>query len=180
MLNARQIKKYVKTLNLEHKSRVDTHLALYLLDLESVSLIYEKYKDQIEIIESPLNETQKEVMLDDLNVIVKEKLFYNKYRYKINFGFRRNDVLILNTLFETCNDSLGLENYKYASNFLYYKNILDKIGTPTPGQQIGRLPYYGTASIYFKEYEDVCTFHFLFKNNIAKTHKIVLKKELDE
>lgn len=184
--NAREIKSFLTRHDVNHRSRLDYHLAIYLLDLDSVFLLYNKLKDDIVSIEGPLNETHYNVLNDDLNVVVRDKLFYNKYRYKISSKFVHTESDQLNGLIDTCN-SFEKDSYKFNKVIdSYIKNkMLDEATNKNyvSSRSLYRsryryMNYIETATIYLTDYDDVCTLHFMFKNIISSTVKIVLTDEV--
>ena len=172
------VKTFLSGKSAEYRSRYDMSLAIFLLDIDTVEQLYKKFKDRIVSIEAPMNEAQHDKMVEDLNITVRKKLFYKEYRYKIKFCFwkkynDRGTASVALELLDTCKNSFENENYR-----LNYS--LERLAARAKSGTVHELsPYWGDGTIYFKNYDDVCTIHFLFKNSIDKTTKIVLEKELE-
>lgn len=181
-----EITRWLKVhLKCEYRTRHDGHLAVYLPDLEALSKVFYRYKNEIQTIEAPSNETHRDTMINDLNIIVRDKLFYKDYRYKVSSYLYRRDMDNWIELLEVCESSFDENSYKLNPTL---KNYIQNKMTEQEMQQLSPsslfkmrrwVPYSGTATVYLKEYDDVCTLHMLFKNIITSTTKIVLKSELE-
>lgn len=169
----------------DYRTRHDMHLAIYLPDIDALSLVYNRYKNEIETVEGPINEQQTDTMLNDLSITVRDKLFYNKYRYKVSSYLYRSDMDQWTDLLEVCESSFEKENYKLnptLKNYIHNKMIDQEMRNKQPRSLFrGRrwLPYAGTATVFLTDYDDVCTLHLMFKNIISDTTKIILKSELE-
>lgn len=170
----------------DYRTRFDCHLALYIPDLAALDKVFKRYKDQIETIEAPISEQHNNTMIDDLNVTVREKLFYNNYRYKVSSYLYRDKMDSWVDLMETCESSFEKGSYKYnptLRGYLNNKELEQKYSGSQPRSIFSSyrrfIGFSGTATIYLKDYEDVCTLHMLFKNIITSTTKIILKSELE-
>jgi hypothetical protein len=168
------VKSFLVDKGVEYRSRYDLSLAIFLVDIKSVDQLYKKFKDHIVSIEAPMNETQHDKMVEDLNVTVRKKLFYKEYRYKIKFCFWRktSDPDKAFEVIETCRTSFEKENYRFNYSF-------ERLAARAESGTSHKLTtFWGDGTIYFKDYNDVCTMHFLFKDSISKTTKIILEDEL--
>jgi hypothetical protein len=181
-----EVKRWLKRYaDFEYRTRHDCHLALYLEDIDAVSRVFNRYKNEIKTIEGPVSEKHQDTMVSDLNVTVREKLFYNEYRYKVSSYLYRNSMDAWIELIETCESSFEEGSYRFnpmLRNYVRNKQIDQENQNKTP-QSLFRMhrwiPFSGTATIYLKDYDDVCTLHMLFKNIITSTTKITLKSELE-
>jgi hypothetical protein len=175
------LKKYCE---FDYRTRHDYHLAVYLKDVEGLSKIYQRYKKIIVAIEAPANESHHEKMIDDLNITVRDKLFYNEYRYKIKSYLYRADMDRWEELIDVVESSMDEDSYRMNPMLREYKQNkqLDEEMQLNSTQSILRmhrwLPYSGTATVYLKDYDDVCTLHMMFKSIITSTTKIILTSEL--
>jgi hypothetical protein len=166
------------------RGRYDYHFAIYLKDIEALDKIYQRYKKEITVIEAPATESHRDMMIEDLNITVREKLFYSDYRYKISSYLYRNDMDVWLEMIDVIKNSFEEESYRMnptLRNYVENKKLDEKLQSrPQTGSLIMRrwLPFSGTATVYLKEYDDVCTLHMMFKNVISSTTKIVLKSEL--
>lgn len=66
-------------------------LNFYFNDLENVQKFIDHYGDKILKVEGPIN-TFHSVLLMRPDIDIKKTLYYNKYRYKVRFGFQDNSV----------------------------------------------------------------------------------------
>jgi hypothetical protein len=168
----------------DYRTRHDYHLAVYLKDIEMLNKIYQQYKKIITSIEAPSTESHHNKMIDDLNITVRDKLFYNEYRYKIKSYLYRADMDQWEELIDVIEGSMEADSYRMNPMLREYKQNkrLDEDVKSKSPQSILRMhrwiPYSGTATVYLKEYDDVCTLHMMFKDIITSTTKIILKSEL--
>ncbi len=76
-------------------------LNFYFNDLENVQKFINHYGDKVLKIEGPINKYH-ETLLGNPGVDIKKTLYYNKYRYKMKFGYRglkeRDDNNLVMTL----------------------------------------------------------------------------------
>lgn len=172
-------------LKCEYRTRHDAHLAVYLPDIDALSRVFTRYKNIIETIEAPSSEKHNDTMLNDINITIRDKLFYRRYRYKVSSYLYRNQMDQWLDLLDTCESSFEEGNYKFNPMLQnYVKNkIRDQERTTQVPQSLFRshrwLPYAGTSTVYLSEYDDVCTLHLMFKNIITDTTKIILASELE-
>lgn len=171
---ARERKKWIsKNIKHSHRSRFDYHVAFYFEDISDVGTVFEKFKDEITTIEAPLNDNHKDTIVSDLNITTRKYLFHKEYRYKIQLhphysGYHGN--IVTNNDMQ---DVLSLcENFDDGSYKL--NSYLSRVKS---GFFIK--PYYGSGSVFLKNYEDVCTLHLIHKNIISSTTKIILIDELE-
>lgn len=184
MKTTREVKSWLrKCCDFDYRTRHDYHFAIYLKDIEALDKIYQRYKKEITVIEAPATELHRDMMIEDLNITVREKLFYNDYRYKISSYLYRNDMDVWLEMIDVIKNSFEQETYRMNStlrNYAENKKLDEKLlsGSQTVSMRRRWLPFSGTATVYLKEYDDVCTLHMMFKNVISRTTKIVLKNEL--
>lgn len=173
-----------KYCDFDYRTRYDYHLAVYLKDIESLSKVYYRYKTEIQTIEAPATESHHDLMITDLNITVREKLYYKDYRYKVSSFLYRNQMDSWLELIDVVESSFEKDSYLMNTtlrNYIKNKKLDQEIQTKSPKSLLRMhrwLPYSGTATVYLKEYDDVCTLHMMFKNIISDTTKIVLKSEL--
>ena len=180
-----EIKRWLrKCCDFDYRTRYDYHFAIYLKDIEALDKIYQRYKKEITVIEAPATESHRDMMIEDLNITVREKLFYSDYRYKISSYLYRNNMDVWLEMIDVIESSFQEESYRMnptLRNYAENKKLDEKLqsGSQTRSLRMRRwLPFSGTATVYLKEYDDVCTLHMMFKNVISSTTKIVLKNEL--
>lgn len=168
----------------EYRTRHDYHLALYVETIEALSKVYKRYRNEIEIIEAPSTASHYDLMISDLNITVREKLFYNDYRYKISSYLYRNQMDRWIELIDVIENSFDKDSYRLnptLRNYVRNKAIEQEMQLKSPSSlyRMRRwIPYSGTATVYLGEYDDVCTLHMMFKDIITNTTKIILKSEL--
>ena len=67
------------------------NINFYFNGLENIQKFKDHYKDKVLSIEGPVNEYHSE-LLGKTDVDIKKTLYYNKYRYKVKFGFLDNKI----------------------------------------------------------------------------------------
>lgn len=162
-----------KNNNFDYRTRVDYGLSVYLSDLESVTCIFNKYYNEIEYVDGPLNETHQSTLETEPTVSVRKRLFYDKYRYKISSYLLRSDMDQWIGMIELCQDSFEDDSYKLNNMLQFYKMQGRK------ERSHFRMPWSGTGTIYLKNYDDLCTLHLMYKNIISNTTKVMLEHELE-
>lgn len=168
----------------DYRTRHDCHLAVYLPDLDAFNLVWSRYRQEIETIEAPASEEHNDTMISDLSITVREKLFYNKYRYKVSSYLYRSQMDKWIELLELCESSFDENSYKLnptLKNYIQNKMTEQEMQKLAPSSLFRMrrwIPYSGTATVYLKEYDDVCTLHLVFKDIITETSKIILTTEL--
>lgn len=90
----KEIREFVERLpKVEYKTRMGGENNLfYFRDPEIVLILVERYRDIINAITGPLNSEHQEVM-DERNILMREKLYYDRYRYVLEFKFCEEFVL---------------------------------------------------------------------------------------
>jgi hypothetical protein len=180
----REIKRWLKVNNsFDYRTRIDYGLSIYLPDMESLSRVFNRYRYEIEFIDAPLSDKHHDVMVNDLTIVVRKKLYYNTYRYKVSSNLWRNDMVKWNDMITLCQDSFDQTDYKLNNILSFYLNYKDDINATTQNGLLWpyrpRLPYNATGTIYLKNYDDVCTLHLICKPIITSTSKVTLISELE-
>lgn len=182
----RQVKARLDESSYEYKHRSDDSFNLYVRDLDAVQLIVDLADRDILEISGPINESHSDLMIQDLTQSFRNKLFYNRYRYKVSCKMYRyeGNMDVFEDIVEFVTSSLDPKTY-YLNNTLRqyprwkaFEAELSK--TPLNGWSRYRyIPYSATGTVYLMDYDDVCTMHLMFKNEITSTTKVVLIEELE-
>jgi hypothetical protein len=198
----RQIEKYLKqTETTSYKTRADRSYFIYLARPNAIQWIIQNYNDDIQFINGPVNSKHQDILLNDLTVVTRPRLWYKKFRYKImstRYGPREQEVF--EEMAEFCQDTLEYGTYKLNDTFRItsksYQKKMNQLWSrrknAVNGQKIRqalnpswknfnpiyRSPYTATGSIYLVNHDDVVTLHMVFKKYITKTHKVVTLDEL--
>jgi hypothetical protein len=182
----RQIRKTLKSHSIDYRKRDDTNYYIYLKTSSDVSLMIELFTKHIIDVAGPYSEKHKNAMLSDFTLLVKDKLWYNQYRYKVSFRLRRNDMDFLEEIAEFVTDNFEHGTYKLNSVICEYPRL--KLITQGRNQRASvatwyyptnTMPYVSTGTVYLKNYEDLCTIHMMHKSTITETVKIVLTHEIE-
>ena len=182
-----------------YKLRADRSLFVYLKRSDAVKWLIQNYNDQIVEINGPVNSKHQDILLNDLTVVTRPRLWYKKFRYKImstRYGDYEHEIF--EEMQEFCLDSFEHGTYKLNDTFRItskahqykMKKLFSRQPNPLNGQPLRKTlnpnwrqfhrhgPYTATGSIYLENHDDVVTLHMVFKKYITKTLKVVTLDEL--
>lgn len=182
----RLIRKTLNAHNIDYKKRDENNYYIYLKTSGDVSLMIELFAKQIIDVAGPYSEKHKDAMLNDVTLLVKNKLWYNQYRYKVSFRLTRRDMDFFEEIAEFVTDNFEHGTYKLNSIICEYPKL--KLADTFKSKQAPNalwynttrlMPYVSTGTVYLKNYEDLCTIHMMHKSTITETVKIVLTHEIE-
>lgn len=175
------------------KTRADSSYFVYLTRPDRIPELLELWGEDIIEILGPINERHQDIMLEDLQVVTRKKLWYSQYRYKISSTQHgTTDQAVFQEMQEFCDESFEHGTYKI-------NNVL-KRSSKTAQQRLKQLqanyttasgyqgslfgayrwmPYTATGSIYLTSHDDVVTLHMMFKPYITTSQKVVTFDELE-
>lgn len=96
-----EIRKFLSGLNSSYKTRLDWGFndkqkieivfSVYLSDTDDYEQIMKKYEKIITWVSKPISEEHKQLLASNTEIIFRERLLFNKFRYKIllNVGWKR-------------------------------------------------------------------------------------------
>jgi hypothetical protein len=175
------------------KTRADAQYFVYLTRPDRIPELIERWGDSLTEISGPINEKHQDIMLADLQVVTRSKLWYNKYRYKISSQRHgHDDQEIFEDMQNFCLDSLEPDCYKLNDTFRrttkeYQKRMMKlqtKLNSFSPRSLFHNrsghgTPYTATGSIYLVNHDDVVTLHMMYKQYITTSQKVVTFDELE-
>lgn len=165
------IKRCLNKQNIVFRRRIDwTVINFYVKTEEDVNYILNLADSDVIEIHGPVSDAHKNVMVSQINTVVRKDLFYKKYPYKLKFEKRKNELEFFDTLNEFVDENFAPEDYKL-------NEVLRMANGTLKSQSTYR--WINTGIIYLKNYDDVCTLHMIFKEHITKTMKVVLFKDLE-
>jgi hypothetical protein len=192
-----EIREFVARLpKVEYKTRMggDNNL-FYLRDPDLVMVVVERYKDVINSVTGPINE-EHEDQFGERNVVMRDKLYHNKYRYYLEFErtneFAENTAPRLIELLETMKAGTWRE-HKITSLVKFHEihgsvqGAATSTGMHIPGRQRmrGRLYGYGgmdfpprAVILYLTNPQDYVYIKLLAAEYIKSCHELVLFDEL--
>jgi hypothetical protein len=185
-----------------YKIRADRSYFVYLVKPDSIAWIIDNYNDQIEFINGPVNTKHQDILLNDLTVVTRPRLWYKKFRYKImSTRYGEHDQEIFEEMQNFCLDSFEYGCYKLNDTFRItsksYQKKMNQLWQRTANAQnsqpirktlnpnwkqfnaVYRTPYTATGSIYLVNHDDVVTLHMVYKKYITKTQKVVTLDEIE-
>jgi len=183
------LKKYEKD---SWKTRADRSFFIYLTKPDIIKDIIDEWGEDIIEINGPMNTKHQDIMLEDLQVVTRHKLWYKKFRYKISSTrYGNNEHEIFEDIQGFCVDSLEPGTYKLNDTFRKTsKTNLKKIQLQhnTMGNLKSNwqrslfrnsIPFTATGSIYLINHDDVVTLHLMYKKYITKSQKVITFDELE-
>lgn len=175
--------------NDHHKTRSDSSFFVYLTRPDVIPTILEKWGEDVIKITGPVSSKHQDIMLEDLQVVTRSKLWYNKYRYKISSQRHgQPDHEIFTDMQEFCIDTFEPDTYKLSDTFRLYSATQQRKQSSQPvtsGQYRYKwinthfFPYTATGSIYLVNHDDVVTLHMMYKKYITKSLKVITFDELE-
>ena len=189
----RAIEKYLK--NNEKgswKTRADRSFFIYLTKPDIIKHIISEWGEDIIEINGPMNTKHQDIMLEDLQVVTRHKLWYGKFRYKISstrYGLTEQEIF--EDIQGFCVDTLDPGTYKLNDTFrktskanqrkvVLQHNVMGNVKSNWQ-RAIFRnsIPFTATGSIYLINHDDVVTLHLMYKRYITKSQKVITFDELE-
>jgi hypothetical protein len=175
--------------NNHYKTRSDSSFFVYLTRPDVIPTILKKWGEDVIGITGPISSKHQDIMLEDLQVVTRSKLWYNKYRYKISSQRHgQSDQEIFEDMQEFCIDTFEPDTYKLNDTFRLY-NIKKQHGHVAQPVNSGQyrykwinthfFPFTATGSIYLVNHDDVVTLHMMYKKYITKSLKVITFDELE-
>ena len=189
----KSIEKYLKNNeNVSWKTRADRSFFIYLSRPDRIEHIISNWEEDIVQICGPMNSKHQDIMLEDLQIVTRRNLWYDKFRYKImSTRYGNNEQEIFEDMQSFCVDSFEHGTYKLNDTFkktskAYQKkqmlrnNVMGNLKTNIQRSLFrNQMPFTATGSIYLLEHDDVVTLHLMYKKYITKSLKVVTLKELE-
>jgi hypothetical protein len=130
------------------------YITIYFNDGELLNDLKDQFKDQITAIERPENEAHKEALLSGDKIVIREKLFYNRYRFVMRLGRAdRNEIT-----------KWLDENLRKNKGRVWSHDMM--------------LSGYWNQSIFFAHAEDAMLFKLSYSNTLVSSDRIKLLSEL--
>lgn len=176
----------------EYKTRMGGENNLfYFRDPELVMVVVNRYKDVINSVTGPINETHED-KIGERNVLMRERLYHNKFRYYLEF--ERCNEFVINTaprLLDVLNDMdpSTWREHKLHSLMKFYEHhgtVNSSFMPPPPGTSIfqprsspGRIAFPPRAIIlYLTDPQDYVYLKLLAAEHVKSNHELVLFDEL--
>lgn len=185
------IRKKLDSLNHEYRFRNDTQFNVYLKTEEALQDVYRLFDSDILKLSGPISSAHQDQMLNDISQTFRQKLYYNKYRYKVSCKMYRyeGNMDVFEDIVDFVTSSFEPENY-FLNSILKQYPRLKALDAEFQSSRNGRRPFYrsrwgsmvpfvATGSVFLKEYNDVCAMHLMFKPYITDSSKVVLIEELE-
>lgn len=194
------IREFVNGLpNVEYKCRMGGKNNLfYFREPETVMILIDRYHDVINSVTGPVNKNHQDTM-DERNIVMREKLYYGKYRYVLEFPFIDEFVSTARLIMDYLH---GLDKDQWRANRLdtcidYYnyhaaggltgngrwrrRRTARRLGSPIISTTVGLWPaatQKGKIHLYLADGNDYIYIKMLASEFILCDHKVVLFDEL--
>jgi len=156
----------------EYSIRRESTVNLFFKDKTIVEAFVAEFKKDVIDVWGPCNDEQLEVMNQDEQVVVKNKLWHNKFRYKLTYlgttQFRERDA---KTVFEHVSRT-NPEDFHLSPNFRRAVGL-----APIHGNHIYR---WTVCSVYCKEQEDTLLLKLATHESLTKIERCVTFEELEQ
>jgi hypothetical protein len=192
------IREFVDRLpKVEYKSRMGGENNLfYLRDPEIVMILIDRYGDVINSVTGPVSEDHQETM-DDRNIVMREKLYYDQYRYVLEFPFCEDFENTAKMILDYLHD-LGPDRWRASRLELCVKHFQHHAanGTTSPlatGQRIPKrrlgspmvqaavwrpAPRLEKIHLYLSDPNDYIYIKMMAAEHVLSNHEVVLFSEL--
>lgn len=161
----------------DYKVRKEVTVNFFFNDPTVVENFVFEFEEYVIDVWGPVNDDQKILMLGDEKIVIKNKLWHNKFRYKLTFmgtkEFQDHDApRLANWMLEQDNhdDFYASPNFKRALG-LY----------PEDNKRSGRNYIYNWSlcSLYCSNEEDILMIKLMSSDSLAKIEKCVTYEELE-
>lgn len=163
------------------KCRNDTRFQIYCKTLNDVDKILSEWNEEIIEITGPINQSHCDLIMDNLNVVVRDRLYYKDFRYKISSHLYREDMHNFTDMKEFIIGNFDYRDYKLSGLLKNYEKKLTLENNAILTHNVwsrSYIPYRGIGTAYFKNYDDMIAFKFTFNEFITDSKKVVLKTEV--
>jgi len=127
---------------------------LYFETVEHIISFVKEFEKKIKTVWLPLNQAHIDESTNDEKVIIRQKLFFNKYRYRVIFNYMSYRREIRSDIIDWYNDLWATD-----------EEVLFRSINMNP-------------SMYFKSEDDLIMVKLAWSDNIEKIERIILKREL--
>jgi len=180
----RKIEEYLSLHCASYKTRADTSFFVYISEPSIIPQLLDQWGEDVIEILGPVSEKHQDILLNDLQVVTRKRLWYNKYRYKISCTrYGQSEHEIFEEMQNFCLDTLESDTYKLNDTFRItsprYQAKMKSLFANSPFNRFSfGMPYTATGSIYLVNHDDVISVHLTFKPYITTTHKVITLDEL--
>ena len=187
----------------DFKMRREWTTTFYFKDPFWTLCFVESFKNLVIDVYGPMNNTHSDLMVEDYEVVVKNTLWFKKYRWKVEFFGDHDFVEKDSSKIKNYLDNIDETEYMYSQNVKRI-NFHHKVGMAAHGSHMGTpissgpfshpksIHNYGygrggglryiykwsVCSIYCKAIEDVLVLKMIAPNSLKKIIKCVTYKEL--
>jgi len=167
---------WLKDMGLKYKQdytiRRESTVSFFLKDKVMVEAFAAEFKDHIIDIHGPANDAQLDMMTTDEQVVVKNKLWHNKFRWKLTYMgttvFREQHARIVWDHISRTNP----EDFHLSPNFRRAVGIMPMLGN--------HIYSWSVCSVYCKDQEDTLFLKLATHESLKRIERCVTFKELEQ
>lgn len=176
----KRIMQLMDRLDIEYRVRRELNFNIYLNDNKIIKRMLDTIPEEIISVSGPKNDQHLNILNGGRKIIVRESLFYKKYRYKISYyatsDFKENIFPAIENLLP----SLDYDQVKLSSNYYRLRRQIDlKSRIIGNRYQLRRTvdPWH-LVTIYFKDEDDIVMFKMCVGGDPKQELEIMLHDEL--
>ena len=167
-----------------YRTRRELNFNLYFDDPTAFKVVLKMVPDYIIALSGPVNQSHLATMRDSRKVVVRENLWYKKYKFKISYkatnSFKEDTVpAIMDFKKSLTHDEIKLSNNIYR--IIQEKNTPQRQRQSYSGMYFGSrgLNSWNTCSIYFDNEDNFVMYKMMVPGNPYEELEILLVHELD-
>ena len=171
--------------NIEYRTRRELNFNLYFNDPEVFELALKSFNEYIIEIFGPVHDNHLTTMKNSRKIVVRENLWYKKYRFKISYrGTTEFQETVIPSIMEY-KDSLSDNEIKLSSNiYRILDNKMKPSYTTSTFTNFRRFHYRGvqpwhTCTVYLDNEENYVMYKMMVPGESDTEHEILLLSELE-
>ena len=178
----KRIMQLMDRLDIEYRYRREKNFNLYVNDLRIVKRMLTSMPEEILDITGPKNQEHLDILVGGRKVVVRDKLYYKRFRYKISYYANHEFKEKTFPAIENVLPSLDMDRIKLSSNYYRLRRqqeINKQVQGKHPRWQLMRTvdPWH-YISFYFEDEEDLVMFKMLAGGGSKTELEIMLHSEL--
>ena len=175
----KRIMKLMDRLDIEYRFRREKHFNLYINDPGIVKRMIDSVPEEIISIAGPKSEEHLNILRGGRKVVVRDRLYYKKYRFKMSYYANHEFTQTLFPAIENALPSIGFDRIKLSSNYYRLRRQQEiknrKFKQFTLARTVDPWHY---ITIYFEDEEDLILFKMMVGGTTKTEVEVMLHSEL--
>lgn len=166
-------------LDIEYRFRREQHFNLYLNDSAIVQRMLKQIPEEIICVNGPKNQEHLNILRGGRKVLVRDNLYYKRYRYKISYYANHEFKETIFPAIEKLLPSMEMDHIKLSSNYYRLRRQQELKRTQFKQFQMARTvdPWH-YITVYFEDEEDLVLFKMMVGGTSKSEVEIILHSEL--